>query len=210
MPKPVRTVQYNRGCEEMTFPTILSGSSIQLLPLELSCAEGLFACGTDSRIWTYLPNKVETREDMDQMIQSALESQRQGTDHPYAVYSSDLGKLVGSTRFLNISIPNKQLEIGWTWYTPEVWRTRVNTECKYTLLKYSFEEFKAVRVQFKADIRNDRSNRAIERIGAVREGMLRQDRILHDGYIRNSYLYSIIDTEWPAVKERLEQYLNID
>ncbi|WP_317890148.1 GNAT family N-acetyltransferase [Paenibacillus sabuli] len=96
--------------------------------------------------------------------------------------------------------------MGWSWYTPEVWRSRVNTECKYELLKYCFEPFHALWVQFKADVRNDRSNHAIQRIGATHEGVLRQDRILQDGFIRNANLYSIIDSEWNEIKNRLEQY----
>jgi RimJ/RimL family protein N-acetyltransferase len=110
---------------------------------------------------------------------------------------------------LNISLTNKNLEIGWTWYSPEVWRTRVNTECKYLLLRYCFEALQLVRVQLKADIRNSRSNAAILRIGAVREGELRQDRILHDGFRRNAYIYSVLDTEWLEVRRRLEEFLSI-
>lgn len=191
----------------MTFPELFEGSRVQLYPLELSQAEELFECGKHEGIWTYLPNGVKTLEDMILLIQSSLKSKELGLEYPFVVFDKELNRLVGSTRFLNISEPNKNLEIGWTWYSPVVWRTRVNTECKYVLLKYCFDEFKAVRVQFKADVRNDRSNNAIRRIGATHEGVLRQDRILHDGFIRNANIYSIIDTEWQEVKSRLEEYL---
>jgi RimJ/RimL family protein N-acetyltransferase len=191
----------------MPFPTKLTGKRIQLHPLEMSHADGLYESANHQEIWTYLPNNVESLADMVQLIEGALSAKEAGLEYPFAVYDCELNRFVGSTRFLNISISNRNLEIGWTWYSPEVWRTRVNTECKYELLKYCFEEFKAVRVQLKADIRNERSNKAIARIGATKEGVLRQDRILYDGFIRNSNLYSIIDAEWPEVKNRLEQYL---
>ncbi len=108
---------------------------------------------------------------------------------------------------INISVPNRSLEIGWTWYHPSVWRTRINTECKYLLLKYCFEQLQTVRVQFCADKRNTRSNQAIQRLGAIKEGELRRNRILNDGYIRDTCVYSIVDAEWPQIKLKLENYL---
>jgi RimJ/RimL family protein N-acetyltransferase len=192
----------------MLFPRILEGSRVRLYPLELSQAKELFECGKHKDIWTYLPNEVETLDDMIQLIKNSLNSRELGLEYPFVVFDKELNRIVGSTRFLNISVSNKNLEIGWTWYSPEVWRTRVNTECKYELLKYCFDEFKAVRVQFKADVRNDRSNKAIKRIGATHEGVLRQDRILHDGFIRNANIYSIINSEWNGVKDRLKEFLS--
>lgn len=191
----------------MNFPQRLAGTRVELTPLELRHSAELFESCNHHSIWTYLPDKVESLKDMNQLVESALRGKEMGTEYPFVVYDKQLDRLVGSTRFLNISAPNRNLEIGWTWYCPDVWRTRVNTECKYLLLKYCFEELNTVRVQLKADVRNDRSNRAIERIGAIREGTLRQDRILSDGYIRNAYLYSILDSEWPEVKGKLEDYL---
>ncbi len=99
------------------------------------------------------------------------------------------------------------MEIGWTWLARDAWRTPINTECKYLLLRHCFEDLGMVRVQVKTDARNVRAQRAIERLGALREGVLRRHRILPDGYIRNSVYYSILDAEWPAVKARLEGLL---
>jgi len=186
---------------------MLDGKRVQLLALESEHAEELFACAKYPEIWTYLPTKVESLEDMNDLIQKALNARASGTEYPYAVYDKLLKKIVGSTRLLGISEENKNFEIGWTWYSPEVWRTRVNTECKYELMRYGFEQFQAVRIQLKADERNTRSNQAIERLGATKEGVLRQDRILSDGFIRNACMYSIIRSEWPAVKQKLEGYL---
>lgn len=123
------------------------------------------------------------------------------------IYDKQLDQIVGSTSFLSISIPNRNLEIGYTWLTPTVWRTRVNTECKYLLLKHCFETLKTIRVQLKTDRRNVRSQRAIERIGAIKEGTLRNQMIMPDGYLRDSVLYSIIDQEWASVKRKLERML---
>lgn len=123
------------------------------------------------------------------------------------IYDKQLDQIVGSTSFLSISIPNRNLEIGYTWFTPTVWRTRVNTECKYLLLKHCFETLKTIRVQLKTDRRNVRSQRAIERIGAIKEGTLRNQMIMPDGYLRDSVLYSIIDQEWASVKRKLERML---
>ena len=185
----------------------LEGVRVRLLPMERSHAEALFEAGRDPEIWRYLPVKVETPEDMERIVEEALKARKIGTEFPYVVYDKELGKLVGSTRLLAISAQHRNFEIGWTWYSPEVWRTRVNTECKYLLLRWGFEEFRAVRIQLKTDVRNERSNAAIRRLGAVHEGVIRRDRILHDGHIRNANLYSIIDSEWPAVKARLEGFL---
>jgi RimJ/RimL family protein N-acetyltransferase len=114
---------------------------------------------------------------------------------------------VGSTRYLDIRRENRGLEIGWTWLAAAVQRTAVNTECKYLLLRHAFETLGAIRVQLRTDLRNLRSQRAIERIGATREGVFRQERIMWDGYLRDSVFYSVIDCEWPAVKARLEARL---
>ncbi|MEF3303169.1 GNAT family N-acetyltransferase [Paenibacillus sp. GYB003] len=191
----------------MKCPAALEGHRVVLKAMEPSHADELYECGNHPDIWTYLPCRMESHRDLAEFVESALRDRETGLDYPFVVYDKSLRRLVGSTRFLNISVPNRNLEIGYTWYTPEVWRTRVNTECKYLLLRHCFEQMKTVRVQLKADVRNVRSNNAIERIGAVREGIMRQDRILPDGYCRSSYIYSIIDSEWPAVKLRLEPYL---
>lgn len=194
--------------DELSFPNKLEGQRAVLLPLTREHAEELYECGSANEIWTYLPNKMESKDDMYSFIHEANERKKSGLEYPFAVYDNHLNKWVGSTRFLNVSHENKGLEIGYTWYSPEVWRTRINTECKYLLLQHCFEQMGFIRVQLKADVRNERSNRAIQRIGAIKEGELRQDRILPDGYMRNSYLYSIIHSEWPDVKSRLEAYLS--
>jgi RimJ/RimL family protein N-acetyltransferase len=185
----------------------LTGTRVQLVPLELGHLEGLFAAGNDPEIWRYLPSRMRSLDDMKEIVLEALSLKTKDMQVPFTVMDLHTNEIIGTTRFLNMVLPNKNLEIGWTWYSPKVWRSIVNTECKYLLLKYCFEELGLVRVQFRADVRNERSNRAIKRIGAKHEGVLRKDRILHDGYIRDANLYSIIEEEWQEVKERFEQQL---
>ncbi|MBI4841836.1 MAG: GNAT family N-acetyltransferase, partial [candidate division NC10 bacterium] len=130
-----------------------------------------------------------------------------GTQIPFAIVERASGKAIGSTRYLDIRRGDRGLEIGWTWIGLPFQRTAVNTECKYLLLVHAFEDQRAVRVQLKTDLRNEASQRAIERLGAVREGVLRKHMVLWDGFIRDTVYYSIIDSEWPEVKRRLQRRL---
>lgn len=137
------------------------------------------------------------------MIDEAVEASRAGTAHGFAIVSLKEGRAVGSTRFLDIRREHRALEIGWTWLAKSHHRTAVNTECKLLLLQHAFETLGAVRVQLKTDLRNERSQRAIERLGAVREGVHRKQLTVWNGYVRDSVFYSVIDTEWPGIKARL-------
>jgi RimJ/RimL family protein N-acetyltransferase len=186
---------------------MLKGKRVELIPMEISHAEQLFEAGNYADIWTYMSVKIREKEDMEKVVLSALAAKEQGTEFPFVVVDLETNRVIGSTRLLNISKQNKNAEIGWTWYTPSVWRTRVNTECKYLLLQYCFEALDMIRVQFKTDGRNERSQKAILRLGAVQEGILRKDRIVADGYIRDSVVFSILKEEWPSVKQRLEGFL---
>ncbi|MEK3912304.1 GNAT family N-acetyltransferase [Paenibacillus sp. FSL H7-0331] len=185
----------------------LTGKRVKLVPLEQGHVQGLFDAGNDQQIWTYLPSQMNTLEHMNELVLEALEAQENGLQVPFTIMDVQTNDIMGSTRFLNISLPNKNLEIGWTWYSPKVWRTHVNTECKYLLLRYGFEELGLIRIQFRADVRNVRSNTAILRIGAKHEGTIRKDRVLYSGFIRDTQQYSILDEEWPEVKVRLETQL---
>lgn len=139
------------------------------------------------------------------MVQMALRDLEAGCCVPYTVFAGEV--IVGSTRLIDLSETDRGVEIGWTWLTPSVWRTAVNTECKFLLLRYCFEELNLIRVMLKTDSRNMRSQAAITRLGAVKEGVLRNHRILPDGYIRDSVIFSIIDQEWPNVCKHLQDAL---
>ncbi len=187
-------------------PIELVGQRVKIVPMEICHTEELFEAGNSLDIWTYMPIVIQTLEDMKRLVDRALKDRDEGTQFPFIIIDQDANKIVGSTRFLDISVPNRNLEIG-TWLSPRVWRTKVNTECKYLLLKHCFETVGTIRVQFKTDSRNIRSQQAIERIGAIKEGTIRSHRILRDGYRRDTVYYSIIEEEWMIVKEKLEGFL---
>jgi RimJ/RimL family protein N-acetyltransferase len=186
----------------------LEGERISLIPLNLSQVDELFEAIDSTEIWTYLPCHMEKLEDMTTLVLEALNGMEQGTEVPFVVIDKENNKVVGMTRLQGISVDDRSLEIGYTWYSTKVWRTRVNTECKYLLLNYCFEVLNTKRVQFRVDSRNKRSKQAVLRIGATKEGLFRKDRILYNGYIRDTVFYSIIDEDWSVVKDRLNDLLS--
>jgi len=139
---------------------------------------------------------------MEGFVRKALDGRDRGEQYPYAVYDKGIGAYVGSTRFLRIAEEHRNLNIGSTWYSSEVWRTRVNTETKYLMLRHAFEKAEVVRVEIITSTDNLRSQRAIERLGAIREGILRKKY-----YGLDYVFYSIVSEEWPVIKARLEGYL---
>ena len=187
-------------------PILLPGRSVRLEPLRLSHAADLFAAlAVDPSIWRWwrVP-PPSTLPEMEALLAASLEEQAQGTVVAFAQIEPASGRAVGGTTYLNISRRDRGLEIGSTWLGKPWQRTGMNTEAKYLLLRHAFEELGAVRVQLKTDARNLQSQAAIARLGAVREGVLRKHMRVRGGFLRDSVMYSIIDTEWPAVKLRLE------
>ncbi len=172
--------------------------------------ETLFSIVEGNRdIWAYLISKMDSVQDMQQYVQKAIKGYGRGTQIPLVVVDQQTNKIVGSTRLYNISVEDKTVELGQTWYHPSVQRTSINTECKYMLLQYAFEKLHMLRVQIKTDARNEKAQRAIERLGAVKEGVLRNERKLPNGYVRDAVVYSIISSEWPGVKEQLLEKLEL-
>jgi RimJ/RimL family protein N-acetyltransferase len=192
-------------------PVTLVGRWVRLEPLAESHVQDLFAVGQTPEVWTYLWRGPFTSvEDTRQWIQGALRDAADGSQLPFAILNLATGQAVGSTRYLDIARADRRLEIGWTWLGQEFWRTPLNTECKYLLLRHAFEALRCLRAQLKTDSRNTRSQRAIERLGAVKEGLLRKHMILRlkENYQRDTVMYSILDAEWPTVKTRLEARMN--
>lgn len=186
-------------------PVTLTGRVVRLEPLGETHVPDLAAVGQDDSIWAYIPYPpVQSEADMRAWVLDLLARQAKGTDLPFAVVHLESGRAIGASRYLDIQPANRAVEIGGTWYGRAFQRTAVNTESKYLLLKHAFEDLGCIRVQLKTDRRNERSQRAIERIGAVREGVLRHSMIMPDGYRRDSVYYSILAAEWPGVKARLE------
>ncbi|MCX7939630.1 MAG: GNAT family N-acetyltransferase [Thermoflexales bacterium] len=185
-------------------PVVLVGRVVRLEPLCLEHAEPLWRHADDPEIWRYMPyGQVDTPEKLRALIAELLERQGRATDLCFTVFYQATGEPIGMTRYLAIDLKNRSLEIGGTWYGRAYRGTKVNIESKFLLLRYAFEQLSCIRVQLKADVRNMRSQRAIERLGAVREGVLRKHLIMPDGYVRSSVVYSILDEEWPAVKSHL-------
>ena len=190
-------------------PVVLTGQHVRLEPMTEDHVPGLAEIGAGQTFWDFMVyGNIQTVDDMRGWVQDILGRAEQATDLPFVAIHLASGRIAGATRYLNIMPKDRGLEIGGTWYGLEFQRTPVNTECKYLLLRHAFETLGCIRVQLKTDLRNERSQKAIERIGAVKEGVLRNHMILPDGHIRHSVFYSILDTEWPAVKKRLEEMMN--
>ena len=190
-------------------PITLEGAYLRLEPLATTHAPRLFEIGNEPSIWTYLPSApFKTPPDALRWIEDALRAAEQRTQLPFAAVDGASGMIAGSTRYLDLNPNERSIEIGWTWYGTSYQRTPLNTEAKFLLLEHAFERLGAVRVQFKTDLRNERSQRAIERLGARREGVLRKHMTLpKNGFIRDTVFYSVIDEEWPDVKARLRSLL---
>ena len=193
----------------MIKPVSLSGKYIHLDPLSEAHAPGLALVGRDQEIWRYLPYGELTNEaKILAYIKTLLRWANQGTDLPFVVIENEINKPIGCTRYQDIQLEHKKLEIGGTWIGKAHQRTKANTESKYLLLKHAFEKMGCIRVQLKTDARNLRSQKAIERIGAKKEGVLRNHMILPNGEVRDSVFYSILEGEWPEVKQQLEEKLS--
>ncbi|MBL8747452.1 MAG: GNAT family N-acetyltransferase [Phycisphaerae bacterium] len=182
----------------------------RLEPLTPEHAASLFKVyGEDPDFFRYYTIAApDTPAKMSAWVGAALDQQASGLALPFAVFDKSIGEFCGSTRYMDIQPANRMLEIGSTFYRPRSRRTSVNTECKYLLLRHAFEVLGCVRVQLKCDARNEPSRAAILRIGASFEGIIRQHLARHDGTFRDSAMFSIIESEWPGVKERLERMLS--
>ena len=189
-------------------PIILQGKYVQLEPMVEAHIPALAEIGVGQPFWDFMVyGRMETADDMRGWVRDILSRAEKGTDLPFIAIHLASGCVAGATRYMNIMPTDRGLEIGGTWYGPKFQRTVVNTECKYLLLSHAFETLGCIRVQLKTDLRNERSQKAIERIGAVKEGVLRNHMILPDGHYRDSVFYSILYTEWPEVKKRLEEMM---
>ena len=189
-------------------PIILQGRYVRLEPMNEAHIPGLTEIGVGQDFWHFmLYGDMKTETDMRNWVLDIMKRAERGTDMPFTAIHLGSGRVAGATRYLNIMPADRGLEIGGTWYGMDFQRTAINTECKYLLMLHAFESLGAIRVQLKTDSRNERSQKAIERIGAKKEGILRNHMILPDGYIRHSVFYSILDSEWPVVKANLEELM---
>jgi RimJ/RimL family protein N-acetyltransferase len=188
-------------------PITLTGKHIRLEPMRPGHAAGLLEAGRSEEIWTWLPSKPFTPESMDRWISKARDAETQGREYPFVVVRLSDQRVIGSTRYLDVQEEDRTTEIGWTWYATETWGGVVNPEAKFLLMRHAFEDWHAIRVALKTDVKNLHSQAAIKKLGARYEGTLRNQRIRRDGSFRDTVIFSIIDGEWPAAKARLEERL---
>lgn len=185
-------------------PVILEGPRIRLEPMQRDHLDALCDVGLDPELWKTTTIRVSSREDMSAYLAHATALQNEGTGLAFVIIDKALQRVVGSTRYANFDSSHRRLEIGWTWVGRRWQRTHVNTDTKYLLLRHAFEQLACQRVEFKTDALNLRSRRALLRIGATEEGILRKHMIVAGGRLRDSVYFSILDTEWPEVRQRLE------
>lgn len=182
-------------------PIILDDEFVRLEPLQSQHFPTLEKIGCQyPEIWNYLPCNGSDLNELRVALQEALLKRLSGEHYPFVIIEKATNEIVGSTRFIDIQPQHRKLEIGWTWMSPKVWGTKINASCKFLLLEYCFEELQTIRVQIKTREKNIRSRKAIEKLGAKLEGILRNDRITHHGTISNTYIYSILPEEWEVFK----------
>jgi RimJ/RimL family protein N-acetyltransferase len=188
-------------------PCTLAGRHVRLEPLELSHADELLEVALEPELWRFTTRRVDSPEMLRSYLETAMAERDAGVSLPFITRDAASGRAIGSTRYLNISRHDRRVEIGWTWIGKRWQRTAANTEAKYMMLRHAFETWECVRVELKTSTLNDRSRAAIERIGGVEEGIFRRHTRNADGTWRDTIWFSIIDREWPDVKQRLEERL---
>jgi N-acetyltransferase len=188
-------------------PITLTGKHVRLEPMRPAHAAALLDAGRDPEIWEWMPNRPLTPETIDRWLEKAMSAELQGREYPFVVVRLEDNRVIGSTRYLDVQEDDRSVEIGWTWYSPEAWGGVVNPEAKYLLMHHAFDDWRAIRVALKTDIKNAHSQAAIKKLGARYEGTMRNQRIRPDGSYRDTVLFSITESEWPQVKARLEERL---
>lgn len=184
-------------------PIVLTGKHVVLQPLEQTHAPAIAEAVQDGELWKLWYTFVPPPGDVEAWITTAIKERDNKVSLPFIVKTLGDNKVVGSTRYMNIEKDIRRLEIGSTWYSKSVQRSFVNTECKLLLLQHAFEQLECRAVEFRTHRLNEQSRRAIQRLGAIQDGILRNHRIMRDGTIRDTVVYSIIDSEWPMIKSNL-------
>ena len=190
-------------------PVILEGEHVWLEPISMSHFDDLSKVAFDEDLWKWTLGKISNEQDLKNYIAEASEGNKNGIYLAFATIDKKSGRAVGSTRFGSLAPEYRRAEIGWTWIGRDFQRTSVNTEAKYLMLKHAFETWNCLRVYLQTDLLNERSQNAIARLGAIREGVMRKDKITSEGRVRDSVMFSILDDEWAKVKENLETKLSL-
>jgi N-acetyltransferase len=190
---------------DIVMPLTLEGSVVRLEPIRREHAEQFWEIAQNGleEIFRWIPYSMKTRNDFDRLVAKAFKEQERGESVVFSTVERGSGRVIGSTRFMNIDRVNRRVEIGSTWIAPAWQRTAVNTEAKYLMLRHAFEVWGCMRVELKTDALNQKSRNAILRIGAKEEGTLRRHLITWSGRVRDTVYFSILDSEWPEAKSRL-------
>ena len=189
-------------------PITLDGKRIKIETMRSDHLDALAAAGGFAELWRWTTTRADTRELMETYMNTALRDAEAGVSLPFVTVDKASARIIGSTRFGNIDPHNRRAEIGWTWITPEFQRTHVNSEAKYLMLRHAFEVWNCIRVELKTDVLNSKSRNAMLRMGATEEGVLRQHQIMYDGRYRDTIYYSVLDREWPEVREKLLGFIS--
>lgn len=187
---------------------VLEGQHCTLVSLTQAHLPQLARIAADPLIWQHLPIKGYQLDTFWTWIEDTMRLKAAGTAHPFAVIDSHTNQVIGTSRFQDIQPEHDKMDIGWTWFTPSVWGSKINTEAKSLMLHYAFEQCGVARIGFKVDENNKRSQRALEKIGALKEGVFKKHMIRPDGTARTSFFYGITDDDWLAVKIRLRYLLH--
>ena len=192
-------------------PFSLQGTHVRLEPLRPEHAPLLWEIVKEhlDDMFRWIPYRLQTLQDFEDFSRQVLDEQKRGLSVPFATFERSSSRIVGTTRYMNMDMPNRKVEIGSTWIAPPWQRTAINTEAKYLMLRHAFETWKCLRVELKTDSLNQRSRQAILRLGAKEEGTLRNHMLTWNGRQRHSVYFSILDAEWPTVKAELEQKLQL-
>jgi RimJ/RimL family protein N-acetyltransferase len=188
-------------------PVRLGGRHVVLEPLGLGHRPEFQAIVGESRIFTHLSIDLGAPGELERWLEQALEAMAKGEALVFAKRRVADGRLIGSSRYMNVAAQHRRLEIGWTWLVAEAWGGPINSEAKLLLLRHAFDTLKAHRVELRTDARNARSRAAIAALGAVEDGLFRRHMVVRDGYVRDTVQFAIVDEDWPAVRARLEARL---
>lgn len=190
-------------------PFSLEGTHVRLDPLRSAHAPLLWEIVKNhlEDMFRWIPYRLQSLQDFEAFNRQVLDEQKRGLSIPFATFERSSGKIAGTTRYMNMDLANRKVEIGSTWIAPPWQRTVINTEAKYLMLGHAFETWKCLRVELKTDSMNQRSRQAILRLGAKEEGVLRKHMLTWNGRQRDSVYFSILDTEWPGVKAEFERKL---
>ncbi len=205
----VNADSHTRFKDKLPHSLTLSGTHAVLEPMQLAHVVDLNIAANDGELWRLKVTRVPTEQGMQAYVEHALQQRDKGREFPFVIRRLSDKRIVGTTRYYQISSTNRNCSIGYTWYSKSAQRTGINSECKLMLLEHAFEQLSCISVQWHTHHENTRSQEAIRRLGASFEGVLRNHMILPDGRIRHTHCFSMLDTEWPSSKAHLEERLAV-